>query len=321
MPIGCPRSLLKAAFFSSLRCKTVVDLEVFFVSSRSLGSRLANVFIYSFLVLVVLTMTLPFINIVAVSFSSETAVLQGAVTFWPVGFTVNTYVRIFRESQLIRALGNTVVLTVVGTVINMVCTVCAAYPLSKPWLKGRGVLLGIITFTMLFGAGIIPSYILIKNLNLLETFWSLWLPGAISTKNMIILNNFLQSIPNSNEEIAQIDGASPLRILVQIVLPLSMASIATIALFYAVGWWNSYFSNMLYINTPRLTTLQVQLRELLNLRDTDIFSIVQTDERLRMAEESIKASSIVIATVPILLVYPFLQRYFVKGVMIGSIKG
>lgn len=291
------------------------------MSSRSLGSRLANVFIYSFLVLVVLTMTLPFINIVAVSFSSETAVLRGAVTFWPVDFTVNTYVRIFRESQLIRALGNTVVLTVVGTVINMVCTVCAAYPLSKPWLKGRGVLLGIITFTMLFGAGIIPSYILIKNLNLLETFWSLWLPGAISTYNMIILKTFFQSIPNSLEESAQIDGASPLRILVQIVLPLSMASIATIALFYAVGWWNSYFSNMLYINTPRLTTLQVQLRELLNLRDTNIFSIVQTDERLRMAEESIKASSIVIATVPILLVYPFLQRYFVKGVMIGSIKG
>ena len=288
---------------------------------KNLGYYVSSFFIYLFIVLIVLTMTLPFLNIIAVSFSSESAVLRRVVTIWPVNFTVNTYLRIFKESQIMRALRNTIGLALIGTAINIVMTICAAYPLSKKWLKGRGVILSIITFTMLFGAGIIPSYMLVRNLNLLETFWALWLPGAMSTYNMIILKTFFQSLPDSLEESAQIDGASSFRILMQIVLPLSLAPIATITLFYAVGWWNSYFSNMLYINTPKLTTLQVQLRELLNLRDANIFSIVQTDDSLRMAEESIKGASIIIATVPILVVYPFLQKYFVKGVMIGSIKG
>ncbi len=278
-------------------------------------------FVYLFVSFVVLLMVLPFVNIVALSFSGETAVLQGRVTLWPIDFTLNTYTRVFKESQILLALKNTVWLTLVGSAINMALTILAAYPLSKKRLKGRGIVLGMILFTMIFNAGIIPHYINIKNLKLLDSFWALWLAGALSTYNMIIMKTFFQSLPDSLEESAQIDGASNFRILLQIVLPLSLASIATIALFYAVGWWNSYFNNMLYINTAKLTTLQIRLRELLNLTNNNLFQNTDAQEQGRMVEESVKAVSIVIATVPILLVYPFLQRYFVKGVMIGSIKG
>ncbi len=287
---------------------------------ETVGTQIWLYFVYVFIVLVVLVMTLPFINIIAVSFSSETAVLQGRVGLWPIGFTLATYSRVFKESQIILALRNTVFLTVIGTAINIVMTLLAAYPLSKKWLKGRGVIMSIITFTMVFGAGMIPNYILISNLKLLNSFWALWLPGALSTFNMIILKSFIQEIPASLEESAQIDGASEMRILIQIIIPLSLASLATIALFYAVGWWNSYFNNMMYINKSALTTLQIELRNLLYMKNANIFTADST-EATRITEESVKAVSIIIATVPILIVYPFLQKYFVKGVMIGSIKG
>ena len=286
-----------------------------------ISDRIWLVFVHVFVALVVLLMTLPFINILALSFSGETAVIQGRVTFWPIDFTLNTYERVFTESQILLALRNTVWLTLVGTVINVVLTVLAAYPLAKRRLKGRNVFLALITFTMIFYAGIIPHYINIKNLKLLDSFWSLWLSGALSTYNMIILKTFFQSLPESLEESAQIDGASPIRILVQIVLPLSKAALATIALFYAVGWWNSYFNNMLYINKAELTTLQIRLKELLSLTNSNLFQNADASEQNKIVEESVKAVSIVIATVPILIVYPFLQKYFVKGVMIGAVKG
>ena len=286
-----------------------------------ISDRIWLVFVHVFVALVVLLMTLPFINILALSFSGETAVIQGRVTFWPIDFTLNTYERVFTESQILLALRNTVWLTLVGTVINVVLTVLAAYPLAKRRLKGRSVFLSLISFTMIFYAGIIPHYSDIKHLMLLDSFWSLWLSGALSTYNMIILKTFFQSLPESLEESAQIDGASPIRILVQIVLPLSKAALATIALFYAVGWWNSYFNNMLYINKAELTTLQIRLKELLSLTNSNLFQNADASEQNKIVEESVKAVSIVIATVPILIVYPFLQKYFVKGVMIGSIKG
>lgn len=287
------------------------------------GDRVVSIVIHILIAVIVVVMVLPFINILAVSFSSESAVISGKVLFWPVDFTVKTYERVFKGSQLMNAMGNTILLTVVGVAINMVMTILAAYPLSKKRLRGRTLLLGMITLTMIFGAGMIPNYLLIKALNLMNSYWALWLSGALSTYNMIVLKSFFQSLPESLEESAQIDGCSDFRILLRIVLPLSLPSLATIALFYAVGWWNSYFNVMLYMTSSSKMTLQVRLRDLVNL--TDISGIMnaadQEAKRYRMAEQSIKAVSIVIATVPILLVYPFLQKYFVKGVMIGSIKG
>jgi putative aldouronate transport system permease protein len=288
---------------------------------ETLGTKIWLVFVYTFIIFVVLLMTLPFVNILAVSFSNNSAVMQGKVRFWPVDFSLVTYKQVFKETQILLGLRNTVFLTVVGTAINLSLTLLAAYPLSKAWLKGRSLLLTLITVTMVFNAGMIPNYLLVTNLRLLNTFWALWLPGAMSTFNMIIMKSFIQSLPASMEEAAQIDGASGFCILWKIIIPLSLPAIATIALFYAVGWWNSYFNNMLYINKSSLTTLQIQLRDLLNMRNNNIFTTVDTVDTMRVAEESVKAVSIVIATVPILVVYPFLQKYFVKGVMVGSIKG
>ena len=287
----------------------------------SLGTRIWLVFVYAYISVVVLLMTLPFVNIVAVSLSSNSAILRGSVKFLPVDFTIVTYMRVFQETQILLGLRNTVYVTLVGTSINLVMTLLAAYPLSKPWLKGRGLILTLITITMVFSAGMIPNYMLVSRLGLLNSFWALWLPGAMSTFNMIIMKSFIQSIPESLDEAAQIDGASGFRILLTIIIPLSLPSIATIALFYAVGWWNSYFNNLLYINSSSLTTLQIQLRDMLNMRNNQIFQTFDVSETIYVAEESVKAVSIVIATVPILVVYPFLQKYFVKGVMVGSIKG
>jgi putative aldouronate transport system permease protein len=288
---------------------------------ETLGTKMWLIFVYAFIILVVMLMIFPFVNILAVSFSSNSAVMRGVVRFWPVDFSLVTYKQVFKETQILLGLRNTILLTAVGTAINLAMTLLAAYSLSRPWLKGRGVILTLITITMVFGAGMIPNYMLVSRLKLLNTFWALWLPGAMSTFNMIIMKSFIQSLPPGMEEAAQIDGASGFGILLRIIIPLSLPAIATIALFYAVGWWNSYFNNLLYINTSALTTLQIQLRDLLNMRNNNVFQTVDTVDTMRMAEESVKAVSIVIATVPILAVYPFLQKYFVKGVMVGSIKG
>ena len=282
------------------------------------GTKIWLIFVHIFIALTVVLMVLPLLNIVAVSLSSEIAVLQGRVSFWPVNPSLRTYRQVFLHSNMILALQNTIRLTIVGTIINLVMVLLAAYPLSKQWLKGRAILMNIIVFTMIFSAGMIPTYMLISNLGLLNSFWALWLPGALSTFHFIIMKSFIQNIPSALMESAEIDGASEFRILLQIVIPLSKAAIATIALFSAVGWWNSWFPNMMYIQVSRLITQQVQLRGLLQFADVQIFV---PEDAFRPTEESIRAASIIIATLPILMIYPFLQKYFVKGVMIGSIKG
>jgi putative aldouronate transport system permease protein len=268
-------------------------------------------------------MVAPFINVIAVSLSSEDAVMSGFVYLWPKEFTTYTYKAVFKGSMLIQSLKNTILVTVVGTGINMFMTIAAAYPLSKKRLRGRNGILLFITLTMLINAGMIPNFILVKQLKLINSYWSIWLTGAISTYNLIVLKTFFQSIPDSLEESAAMDGCNDLGILFRIVLPLSGPALATIALFYAVGHWNSYFNIMLYITSSVKATLQVRLRDLINMSSMDTIknAIMDSQEQQTIAEESIKAASIVIATVPILIVYPFLQRYFVKGVMIGSIKG
>lgn len=263
----------------------------------------------------------PFINILAISLSENKDIMSGSVFLWPKGWNLAAYKTVFTDITILRSFGFTCFLTVLFTAVTMVMTTLCAYPLSKKQLKGRTVVLMMITFTMYFSGGAIPAYLLINDLHLLNTVWALVLPGAINTFNMIVMKSFFNSIPEGLEESAVIDGAGHLRILVRIVLPLSMPIIATLALFYAVARWNMFSDALYYINDPKMYPLQLKLRQLITLNQVDQMVNDLADERQNVIPETIKAASIIFATVPILLVYPWLQKYFVKGMMIGSIKG
>jgi putative aldouronate transport system permease protein len=275
---------------------------------------------YTLLVLLAVSTLFPFLNVIATSFSSNRAVSAGLVSFYPIEFQLDAYKMVFKEGSIFQSMRNSIYITVVGTFINMIMTMFAAYPLSKPRLRGRKTLLFLIAFTMWFSGGLIPHYLLIKQLKLIDTFWALMIPGAISTYNMILLKTFFQSIPSSLEESAQIDGCNDIVILFKIILPLALPALATIALFYAVGHWNTFFNALIYINKSTMYPLQVKLRQIITLNRVEDFNNVVEDQ-VHIVQETIKAASIVISTVPIIIVYPFLQKYFVKGVMIGSIKG
>ena len=278
------------------------------------------VFDYAFIALFAAACLYPFLYIVGASFSSMRAVSSGEVILWPVDFNIDAYTQLLADRQIFMAMRNTVLIAVVGTGLNMFATILCAYALSKKRLDGRGVFTAIIVFTMMFSGGMIPNFLLIRSLRLMNTYWALWLSGLQSTYNMIVLRTFFQGIPDSLEESAQIDGASDPYILFRIVLPLSGAALATITLFYAVGWWNAYFSPMLYISSSEKYPLMVKLRQML---DTASNRNIRFDDgsNIEIAQETFRAASILVATLPIICVYPFLQKYFVKGVMIGSLKG
>lgn len=266
---------------------------------------------------------LPFINVIAVSFSSKSAILRGDVGFWPVEFTPMAYEAIFSDKSMMHSLWYTVLITVLYTALAMVLTILMAYPLTKKRLKGRKLFNLLALFTMYFSGGTIPIYLNIKELGMLNTMWSLIIPGALSTYNMIIMKSFFASLPDSLEEAATIDGANDFQILTQIYLPLSLASIATLTLFYAVGKWNSFQDALYYITDRNLQPLQLKLYNLIKgAQSVDVTmmeggaSTVATN-----ISESIESATIIFATLPILVVYPFVQRYFVSGVTIGAIKG
>lgn len=262
----------------------------------------------------------PIIHITALSFSSNSAIFGAKVAFWPVEANVAAYNAIFSDPSMLYSLVYTIVLTLIATSISMVLSVSAAYALSKRRLKLRSVFMIFIIITMYFSGGIIPDYLLIKNLKLLNTMWCLILPGAISAFNMIILKSFFQEIPESIEESAYIDGANDLVILLKIIIPLSGPVLATISLFYAVGRWNYFQDALFYISNQSLYTLQLKLYNIVKLNRALDVSAVEGISGSTLPE-SVKAAVIVFATAPILAVYPWLQRYFIKGVMIGGIKG
>lgn len=271
--------------------------------------------------LAVLMCILPILHVVAVSFSSRSAVLAGIVSLWPVEATVETYRYVIGDVTMIRALFFTIGLTVVYTALAMVISVAGAYALTKKRLKGRNFFLLMFIFTLYFNGGIIPTYLLIKGMGLLNRFWALVIPGSLSVFNLIILKTFFGSIPVSLEESAYIEGANELQILLRIILPLSGPVLATISLFYAVGRWNGLQDALFYITNPKLYPLQLKLYQIIqNSQSLDIQQAESTGSGNQLSE-SVKAASIVFATAPIVLVYPFLQRYFIKGVMLGSIKG
>jgi putative aldouronate transport system permease protein len=244
------------------------------------------------------------------------------VVAWPVGFQTQSYKSFLQDTNFYRSFLNTVYVTFLGTTINLVMTTITAYPLSKRGFRGGSLIMKFIIFTMLFSGGTIPSYLLIKNLNLIDSFWALMLPGAINTFNLIIMKTFFAGIPKELEEAATIDGCNELQILLRIYVPLSLTVMATLGLFYAVNHWNSYMNALIYINDVKKFTLQVKLKQLLvDDQFAQTSGLSGNDDQNRVIQESLKAAIIVISTIPMLVVYPFLQKYFVKGVMIGAVKG
>ena len=277
-----------------------------------------------FLALLLLLVAYPLIYVLSASFSSGNAVSAGRVVLWPVDFSLEGYKAVFNKSDIWPAYLNTILYTVVGAFINVAMVMIAAYPLSRSDLKGRNVVMVLFTFTMFFGGGMIPFYILLTQLHMIDTFWVMVVPGALSVYNMIIARTFIQSsIPGELFEAASIDGCSDTRYFFEILLPLSKAIIAVLALFSAVGHWNSYFNAMMYLNTRSKMPLQIVLREILIMNQIDYSTVGDPELILKMGNlgDVLKYALIVVSTVPILCVYPFVQKYFVKGVIIGSIKG
>nr|WP_284646691.1 carbohydrate ABC transporter permease [Paenibacillus chinjuensis] len=274
---------------------------------------------YVFLTLTSLAMLLPFLHIFAGSLSSGTAISQGKVSILPVDVTFINYEAVLQNGAIWKSFGVTVFLTVVGTAFNLLITSLMAYGLSKNELKGRSLILLLVVFTMIFQVPLIPGYLLVKSLGMLNSLWALIIPGAISAFNLIIMVSFFREIPEGLTEAARIDGCGEYRTWWSIVLPLSLPSLSTIGLFYAVGHWNGYFSAIMYIRDPGLFPLQVKLRQL--LVDSDTEALMQSVNVTLQSMEGIKMATIMVATVPILLVYPLIQKHFIKGAMLGSVKG
>ena len=268
----------------------------------------------------VLLCILPFLHVFVTSISSNASVMARNVRFLPIGVNLDAYRTILRDASMIRSLYMTVYYTVAFTAVGMILTILAAYPLTKKKLWGRNFFLMLFVITLYFSAGLIPEYLLVHSLGMLNTPWSIILPLALSPYNLILLKTSFQSIPESLEESAFVDGCSHFGILTRIVLPLSMPILATLILFYAVGRWNAYQDALFYLTKSQLYPLQLKLYNLVN-SSGEAEQIAQEAGVVPVSQEVLKPASIMFATIPILLIYPFVQKYFVKGVMIGAVKG
>lgn len=270
------------------------------------------------LALVSLLCLLPFLNLLAKSLSEESYVVAGQVSLWPKAFNWQAYQLVLESSRFLQAFRINVFVTVIGTLLNVVLTVSAAYALSRKYLAGRRFIMFLFVFTMLFSGGIIPTYLVMKELGLINHLGSLILPAMVTPFNMILVKNYFESLPDSLEESAKMDGASNLRVLASIMVPLALPSIATITVFYAVGYWNEYFSALIYINKTELQPLQIFLRE--TILNMEVAHFANPELIAEVAKESVRGATIIVSTLPILIVYPFMQKYFVKGTIVGSVK-
>ncbi|MCU6790881.1 MULTISPECIES: carbohydrate ABC transporter permease [Paenibacillus] len=289
---------------------------------KSMSSRLFDVMNYGLLAIIALVMILPFIHVVAGSFTTAEEMAARQFVIFPTVFSLNAYKYIFSTNTILRSLGVSIGVTSVGTVISMFLTALMAYGLTRRDLDGRKVIMFMVVFTMLFHGGLIPTFITVKNMGLIDSYFALIIPTAINAFNLIIMRNFFQNIPDGLEESAKMDGCSDWGILFRIVLPLSMPAIATISLFYAVTYWNTYLSAILYLNDNAKWPVQIILRQIVILAsglsaDSSGFD----DGYAAPPEQTIKMAVIVVATIPVLIVYPFLQKHFAKGALLGSIKG
>lgn len=290
------------------------------ISGRKEKFGLFDAIVYLILIVLAVCFLYPMLHVIAVSFSDAYSISANKVLVFPRGATLESYEYLLKSDKVPRAFINTVYYTAVGTFINLAMTALMAYPLSKSHLTGRGIILKMVMFTMFFGGGTIPTFMLVKDLGLIDSAWSLWLPNAIWTMEMLIMISFFRSLPQSLFESAYLDGASEYRVFWQIALPLSKASIASIAMFYFMGHWNSYFIPMMYLNDTAKFPLQLVLRSML-LEDANNFAAQSDIVQVSITPTGVKNAVIFITMVPVMIVYPFVQKYFVKGVMIGSIKG
>lgn len=285
------------------------------------GEKIFYAINYAFVTLVALTCLLPLIYEISLSFSSSRAISSGWVSFWPIEFCFDNYKLIFKGTPILRAFKNSVIITGVGTAFSMCATILAAYPLSKPYMYARKQMTMLCVFTMLFGGGMIPTYLVIRDLGIIDTYWALWLPGLVSTYNMLVMRTFFRNISSELEDAARIDGCNEIRLLLQIFLPLSLPCIATIALFYAVGFWNMFQSVLIYINSTAKHNLSVLVNNMIREQLIITSDFIQAEDISTATPQGVQAAGIIVMIFPIMCVYPFLQRYFVKGVMLGSVKG
>lgn len=287
---------------------------------KSVASRLFDAINSAALVIIGLVCLLPFLHVLAKSLSEQAAVMAGKVSFYPLGLNTGAFEFVFAKSRYFEAFQVTLFVTVVGTLLSMAITIMAAYPLSKPEFRGRKPILLLYVFSMLFYGGIIPGYILMKGLGLLDTVWAMIIPLLVVPFNLFVCKTFFEGLPESIEESAKMDGASNFRILVSILLPISLPVIATLGIFYAVGYWNNYFHPLIYINSVSLKPLQIYLQDVLSNTE-DVLAQQPEEIRLRLSPEGLRAAAVIATVLPILLVYPFLQKYFMHGLTVGSVKG
>lgn len=288
----------------------------------TIGERIFDLANYLFLLLFALVTVLPFIYIIAGSFATEAELAERSFFLFPRVFSDNAYEYIFSSDTIFRSMGVSVFITVAGTLTNLAFTLTMAYSLARKDLMGRNTIMNMVIFSMLFSGGMIPGYLVVKELGLIDSYAAVILPGAISAFNLIVIRNFFTQLPAGLEESARIDGCNDLGVLWRIVIPLSKPVIATFGLFYAVGHWNNFFSALLYLNDHKMWPLQVMLREIVMLSQLAVGDLSSMDPNfVTPPDQSVKMAVIVVGTVPILLVYPFLQKHFAKGVLLGSIKG
>ena len=287
--------------------------------TRSRGDIVFHIFNTLLMILILICTLYPFWYVIVSSLSSISHVTNSVVLLWPDGLHWDSYQQVFRNNLVPVAYGNTLFVTLIGTAVSMLLTSLSAFVLSRKELPGNKVMTLFVVFTMLFNAGLVPFYLQVKNLHLLNSRWSLIWPFALSTYNTVILRNFFKSVPNALYEAASIDGSGYIGYFFRILLPLSMPSIATITLFYAVSYWNAYFYSILFITDRTLYPIQAILRQI--LMSSEFNTLLYDDAAQSMPSEMLKCAMIVITALPIICVYPFLQRYFVKGIMVGSLKG
>ncbi|BFT70620.1 carbohydrate ABC transporter permease [Paenibacillus sp. P36] len=288
---------------------------------RSKGQLIFDWLIYIALFLISMSMLFPFIFVLSGSFTASEELLQKGVVLIPTQFSLDAYKYIFSTDTLFRSLLVTIFVTVSGTLINLIFTILMAYPLARKQLLFRRPIMLMIVFSMLFSGGMIPTFLIVKMLGLLGSYWALIIPGAISAFNLIILKGFFQQLPDGLEEAAKIDGCNDLGILLKIVLPLSLPAVATFSLFYAVGHWNTFFNAILYINDASKWPIQVLLRQIVILSEGGIGDSSSFQEGFVPPAQTVKMATIIVSTLPILIVYPFLQKHFSKGALMGSVKG
>ena len=291
------------------------------IESKTIGGKTADILIYLTVIFITMCCLFPLLNMVAISFSDKAAASANMVGLVPVDFTTSAYKTLLGESQFWVSFWISIKRVFLGTIINMILTILLAYPLSKSKreFKGHDVYMYIVIFAMLFSGGMIPIYLTIKSYGLLNSIWALILPGAVPVFNVILLMNFFKGVPKSLEEAAAIDGASKLTILLKIYLPISMPALATIILFCIVNHWNDFFSGLVYMNKTSMYPLQTYIQQL----SVDMSQITDPEQLKRFAQVSNKtldAAKIVVSTIPLLIIYPFLQKYFVSGIVIGAVK-